>query len=50
VMRMRATHDDHESAVSRLHAAALMASAHGSVALVRRCERDLTARGVRPSG
>ena len=49
VMRMRATHDEEEAAVARLHAAARLASAHGSVALLRRCERDLAARGVRPA-
>ena len=49
VMRMRAAHDDEEAAVARLHSAARLASAHGSVALLRRCERDLLARGVRPS-
>ena len=49
VMRMRAAHDDEEAAVSRLRSAAQMAAAHGSVALLRRCERDLAARGVRPS-
>ena len=49
VMRMRAAHDDEEeSAISRLHSAAQLASAHGSVALLRRCERDLAGRGVRP--
>jgi DNA-binding SARP family transcriptional activator/tetratricopeptide (TPR) repeat protein len=49
VMRMRAAYDDEgEPAVSRLHSAAQLASAHGSVALLRRCERDLAGRGVRP--
>jgi hypothetical protein len=51
VMRMRAAHDDAtDSAVARLGAAARLASAQGSVALLRRCERDLAARpsaGVR---
>jgi hypothetical protein len=47
VMRMRAAYDDQESAISRLRSAAQMASAHGSVALLRRCEHDLAARGVR---
>ena len=47
VMRMRAGYDGDETAVSRLRSAAEMASAHGSVALVRRCERDLAERGVR---
>jgi DNA-binding SARP family transcriptional activator/tetratricopeptide (TPR) repeat protein len=49
VMRMRAAHDAGEAASSRLCAAAQMAAAHGSVALLRRCERDLAERGVRPS-
>jgi DNA-binding SARP family transcriptional activator/tetratricopeptide (TPR) repeat protein len=49
VMRMRAAHDDGEAASSRLGSAAQMAAAHGSVALLRRCERDLAERGVRPS-
>jgi tetratricopeptide (TPR) repeat protein len=48
VMRMRAAHDDEESAISRLRSAAQMASAHGSVGLIRRCERDLAERGARP--
>jgi len=47
VMRMRAAYDDEEGAVARLRSAAGLASAHGSVALLRRCERDLRARGVR---
>jgi len=46
VMRMRAAHDDPEAAVARLRAAARLASAHGSVALLRRCERDLLSRGA----
>jgi DNA-binding SARP family transcriptional activator len=49
VMRMRAAHDDQETAATRLRSAAGLASAHGSVALLRRCERDLRARGVRLS-
>lgn len=48
VMRMRAAHDDQEAAISRLRSAAKMAYAHGSVALLRRCERDLAERGVLP--
>ena len=49
VMRLRAAHDDEgEPAISRLRTAAQLASAHGSVALLRRCERDLAGRGVRP--
>ena len=47
VMRMRAAHDGEEVAISRLRSAAEMASAHGSVGLLRRCEHDLTRRGVR---
>jgi DNA-binding SARP family transcriptional activator/tetratricopeptide (TPR) repeat protein len=41
VMRMRAAYDDEEAAISRLRSAAQLASAHGSAALLRRCERDL---------
>lgn len=48
VLRMRAALDpDEQSAVSRLRAAAELASAHGSAALLRRCERDIAARSVR---
>jgi hypothetical protein len=43
VMRMRAAHDDAAAAFSRLRTAAQMASVQGSVALLRRCERDLAA-------
>ncbi|HET7245472.1 MAG TPA: hypothetical protein VFJ07_11635, partial [Streptosporangiaceae bacterium] len=50
VMRLRAAHDGEEDAVARLRAAARLASAHGSLALLRRCERDLDAPGVRPAG
>ena len=51
VMRMRAAYDGQEaSAIARLRSAARMASAHGSVALLRRCERDLADRDApRPS-
>jgi DNA-binding SARP family transcriptional activator len=49
VTRMRAAHDGEEAAVARLHAAARLASGHGSIALFRRCERDLLARGIRLS-
>jgi DNA-binding SARP family transcriptional activator len=50
VMRMRAAYDeDEEVATARLRAAAELASAHGSIALLRRCERDLRLWGVRPS-
>ena len=46
VLRMRATHEDSEqAALTRLRAAAALASAHGSVALLRRCERDIAAFG-----
>jgi len=49
VLRMRAAHDGgEESAISRLRSAAQMAAGHGSVALLRRCERDLEARGAHP--
>jgi DNA-binding SARP family transcriptional activator/tetratricopeptide (TPR) repeat protein len=41
VMRARAAYDDEQAGVARLLSAAAMASEHGSVALVRRCERDL---------
>jgi DNA-binding SARP family transcriptional activator/tetratricopeptide (TPR) repeat protein len=47
VMRMRAAYDQEQAAIARLLSAAQMASEHGSVALVRRCERDLGTRGVR---
>jgi DNA-binding SARP family transcriptional activator/tetratricopeptide (TPR) repeat protein len=43
VMRMRAAHDDDDGAISRLRSAAQMASAHGSTALLRRCQHDLAA-------
>jgi DNA-binding SARP family transcriptional activator len=47
VMRMRAAYDQGQPAIGRLLGAAQMASEHGSVALLRRCERDLGMRGVR---
>jgi predicted ATPase len=47
VMRMRAAYDDEDAAVARLCSAARLASAHGSVALLRRCEGDLLIRGAR---
>jgi len=47
VMRMRAVYDDEQTAAGRLRAAAELASAHGSVALLRRCEEDLLSLGVR---
>ncbi len=50
VLRMRAMYDeDDQVALPRLRAAAALASAHGSVALLRRCERDIAARSVRSS-
>jgi hypothetical protein len=48
VMRMRAAYDEDQAAVARLRSAAQMASAHGSAALVRRCEHDLAGRDARP--
>ena len=48
VMRMRAAYDPEQAAIARLRAAAELAAGHGSTALLRRCERDLRARGVRP--
>ena len=41
VMRMRAAYDEGQAALSRLRSAAELASAQGSVALLRRCEHDL---------
>jgi DNA-binding SARP family transcriptional activator len=49
VMRMRAAYDEEQAAVARLLAAAQLASEHGSIALLRRCERDLGRRNVRLS-
>ena len=49
VMRMRAAYDEDQAAITRLRSAAQMAAGHGSVALLRRCERDLGMRRVRPS-
>jgi DNA-binding SARP family transcriptional activator/tetratricopeptide (TPR) repeat protein len=46
VLRMRAAYDDHGAAVSRLSSAVQLTRAHASVALLRRCERDLAGRGV----
>ncbi len=48
VMRMRAAYDEEQAALSRLRSAAQMASAHGSLVLLRRCERDLAERGALP--
>src|SRR5580692_1214366 len=55
VMRMRAAHDEPaEKAAARLTTAARLASAQGSVALLKRCQRDLAAAaasaGVRRAG
>jgi hypothetical protein len=47
VMRMRAAYDDEQAAIARLLSAAKMASEHGSVVLLRRCETDLGRRNVR---
>ncbi len=47
VLRMRAAYDDEQAAIARLLAAAQMASSHGSAALLKRCEHDLAACGVR---
>jgi hypothetical protein len=46
VMRMRAGYDPPGQAGARLHSAADLASSHGSVALVRRCEDELSGRGI----
>ena len=46
VMRMRAVHDGKQAAIARLRSAAQLASAHGSIALLRRCEHDLAARTI----
>lgn len=48
VLRMRAGYDDEQPAAARLDSAARLAAAHGSIALLRRCEEDLRGRGVRP--
>ena len=50
VMRMRAAHDERGRRASPGCARPRrLAAAHGSVALLRRCEHDLAERGVRPS-
>ena len=41
---MRACYDERDAATARLRSAAALASAHGSIALVQRCERDLAGR------
>ncbi len=46
VMRRRAAFDDGAVAVTRLRSAVALASSQGSVALLRRCERDLAERTV----
>ncbi|HEY2508987.1 MAG TPA: AAA family ATPase [Streptosporangiaceae bacterium] len=46
VMRMRADFDQPEDAIGRLRAAASLAAAHGSIALLQRCQRDLARRGA----
>jgi hypothetical protein len=46
VMRMRAGYDPPGQAGARLRSAADLASSHGSVALVRRCEDELSGRGI----
>jgi hypothetical protein len=46
VLRMRARYDDGAAAAARLRSAAELAAAHGSAALLRRCEDDLRRRGV----
>jgi hypothetical protein len=52
-MRLRAAYDDDAGAATRLESAASLAATQGSIALLRRCERDLAERavptGVRPS-
>jgi class 3 adenylate cyclase len=48
VMRMRAAYDEEQAAISRLRSAAQLASAQGSVALLRRCQNDLAGHGVHP--
>jgi class 3 adenylate cyclase len=50
VIRMRAAYDEKQAAISRLRSAAQLASAQGSVALLRRCEHDLAGHGVYPPG
>ena len=49
VMRMRAAYDQEQAAIARLRSAAQLASAQGSVALLRRCEHDLAGHGVLPA-
>jgi DNA-binding SARP family transcriptional activator/tetratricopeptide (TPR) repeat protein len=44
VMRMRARYDERDAATARLRSAAALATAHGSIALVQRCQQDLAGR------
>ena len=44
VMRMRARYDEGDAAIARLRSAAALATAHGSIALVQRCQQDLAGR------
>ncbi|MGI9008744.1 MAG: ATP-binding protein [Streptosporangiaceae bacterium] len=46
VIRMRAAYDDDQRAATGLSTAARLASAHGSVALLRRCQHDMAERGI----
>jgi class 3 adenylate cyclase len=46
VMRMRAAYDKEQAAISRLRSAVQLASAQGSMTLLRRCEHDLAGHGV----
>jgi DNA-binding SARP family transcriptional activator/tetratricopeptide (TPR) repeat protein len=48
VIRMRAAYDEGDAKVARLQSASALAAEHGSLALLRRCERDLAAIGVLP--
>ena len=48
VLRIRAAYDEGQAAISRLRSAAELASAQGSVALLRRCEHDLAGHGDQP--
>jgi DNA-binding SARP family transcriptional activator/tetratricopeptide (TPR) repeat protein len=50
VQRLRSAHDQAGAAVSRLRSAAALATEHGSLTLVRRCERDLAERSAFPAG
>ncbi|MFE3292663.1 ATP-binding protein [Rhodococcus sp. NPDC059234] len=50
VMRVRAASDEPAAAAEGLRSAAALAEAHGSVALLRRCECDLADRGFPQPG